>query len=178
MEKIEPRFDAPTPGMALTHELGARPWQQPAQNSNMDSVIDYYVTRMASEDFEKSLVHVMQMNIPLTTLANTIQLAGVMEGKHSVDTGILVMPVLIEMMQLIGDKNNIKYDSGLKNETINMVNSPMIERAVMELKEEMGEEDEVIKDESIPNENIPDKPIMEEPTLEEEPKGLMSRREA
>ena len=59
-----------------------------------------------------------------------------------------------------------------------MVNSPMIERAVMELKEEMGEEDEVIKDESVPTENIPDKPIMEEPTLEEEPKGLMSRREA
>jgi hypothetical protein len=82
MEKIEPRFDAPTPGMSLTHELGARPWQQPAQYTNMDEVIDYYVTRMASEDFEKSLVHVMSLDIPLTTLANTIQLAGVMEGKH------------------------------------------------------------------------------------------------
>jgi|TARA_Y100000114_G_scaffold153914_1_gene174873 hypothetical protein len=176
MEKIEPRFDAPTPGMSLTHELGARPWQQPAQYTNMDEVIDYYVTRMASEDFEKSLVHVMSLDIPLTTLANTIQLAGVMEGKHSVDTGLLAMPVLIEMMQLIGDKNGVKYDSGLKNETLNMANSPLVERAISELKEEMGEEEEVIKTED--DIEMAEAPMTEEVVVEEEPKGLMARREA
>tara|TARA_X000001388_G_C2228543_1_gene122151 strand:+ start:795 stop:1310 length:516 start_codon:yes stop_codon:yes gene_type:complete len=170
MEKIEPRFDAPTPGMSLTHEVGARPWQQPAQFTNMDEVIDYYITRMASEDFEKSLVHVMKLNIPLTTLANTIQLSGVMEGKHSVDTGILVMPVLIEMMQLIGDKNNVKYDSGLKNEKLDSPNSTMIERAIFELKEEMKntDENEDVITEDVSIENI---------SQEEEPKGLMARRE-
>ena len=46
---IEPKLDAPIPGMSLTHELGARPWQQPAQYTTIDEVIDYYVTRMASE---------------------------------------------------------------------------------------------------------------------------------
>ena len=33
-----------------------------------------------------------------------MQLAGVIEGIHSVDTGMLVMLYIIEMMQLIGDK--------------------------------------------------------------------------
>tara|TARA_R100001015_G_C4607454_1_gene162556 strand:- start:141 stop:671 length:531 start_codon:yes stop_codon:yes gene_type:complete len=175
MEKIEPRFDAPTPGISLTHELGARPWQQPAQHTNMDEVIDYYVTRMASEDFEKSLVHVMSLDIPLTTLANTIQLAGVMEGKHSVDTGLLAMPVLIEMMQLIGDKNGVEYDSGLKNETLDMANSPLVERAIAELKEEMGEGEEgVILQDDV---EMAEEPMVEEKVIDEEPKGLMSRRE-
>ena len=179
MEKIEPRFDAPTPGMSLTHELGDRPWQRPAQYTNMDEVIDYYVTSRVYENFKKSLVHVMAMKIPLTTLANTMQLAGVIEGIHSVDTGILAMPILIEMMQLIGDKNGVKYDSGLENETLNKPNSAMTERAIAELKEEMGEDSEVIKPEEEEEMDMTEEPVMEEPMAEEEePKGLMSRREA
>ena len=118
------------------------------------------------------LVHVMSLDIPLTTLANTIQLAGVMEGKHSVDTGLLAMPVLIEMMQLIGDKNGVEYDSGLKNETLDMANSPLVERAITkELKEEMGEGEEgVILEDDV---EMAEEPMVEEKVIDEEPKGLM-----
>ena len=168
---IEPKIDAPIPGMSLTHELGARPWQQPAQYTTIDEVIDYYVTRMASEDFEQSLLAIMEMDIPLTIVANSMQLAGVMEGKHSVDTGLLATPILIEMMMLIGDKNDVKYNSGLENETKNQPSKAVIAKALQDLKEEMKEE-EVTTDEDI--EDIP----MQEPVVEEEkePKGLMARR--
>ena len=75
---LEPKLDAPIAGMSLTHELGARPWQRPPQYTTIDEVIDYYVTRMASEVFEKSLWNVMEMDVPLTVIASTMQLAGVM----------------------------------------------------------------------------------------------------
>ena len=98
-----------------------------------------------------------------------------MEGKHSVDTGLLAMPVLIEMMQLIGDKNGVEYDSGLKNETLDMANSPLVERAIAELKEEMGEGEEgVILEDDV---EMAEEPMVEEKVIDEEPKGLMSRRE-
>ena len=112
--KKQPRFDAPIPGMSLTHELGARPWQQPAQFTTVEEVVDHYTTRMMNNDeFSEQLVDVMDMGIPLTTIANTIQLAGVMEGKHSVDTGLLALPVLIETMMLIGDTAGVKYNTGM-----------------------------------------------------------------
>ena len=37
-DRKEPVFDAPVPGMGMTHELGARPWQQPAQYTKMDDI--------------------------------------------------------------------------------------------------------------------------------------------
>ena len=111
----EPKFNAPIPGESLTAELGARPWQKPSQYTTIDEVIEYYLSRMSSDEFIEQLSEIIEMGIPLTTIANTIQMGGVMEGKHSLDTGLLVMPVLIEMMMLVADSAKIKYVSGLED---------------------------------------------------------------
>ena len=37
--KTEPELDAPIAGMALTHELGARPWQSPPQFPTIDTAV-------------------------------------------------------------------------------------------------------------------------------------------
>ena len=78
-----PLLDAPIAGMSLTHELGARPWQSPPQYKTVDEAVEYYMERMATDDFMEQLEGVMEMGIPLTTLANIIQQSSVMEGKHS-----------------------------------------------------------------------------------------------
>ena len=172
VEEKQPRFDAPIPGMSLTHELGARPWQQPAQFTTVDEVIDHYVTRMMNnDDFADQLVDVMDMGIPLTTIANTIQLAGVMEGKHSIDTGLLALPVLIETMMLIGDGAGIDYNTGMKEE-ISRNRQTLSARTVEKLMEqEKGNDkdpDNIVIEEDI--EDTQDKPV------DEEPVGLMQRR--
>jgi len=172
VEEKQPRFDAPIPGMSLTHELGARPWQQPAQFITVDEVIDHYVTRMMNnDDFADQLVDVMDMGIPLTTIANTIQLAGVMEGKHSIDTGLLALPVLIETMMLIGDGAGIDYNTGMKEE-ISKNRQTLSARTVEKLMEqEKGNDkdpDNIVIEEDI--EDTQDKPV------DEEPVGLMQRR--
>ena len=41
-ETAQHKFNAPIPGESLTHELGARPWQKPAQYSDINEVINYY----------------------------------------------------------------------------------------------------------------------------------------
>ena len=38
---IEPTFNAPIPGTAMTRELGARPWQRPYQYSTIEDVTNY-----------------------------------------------------------------------------------------------------------------------------------------
>jgi hypothetical protein len=166
----EPQFDAPIPGMGMTHELGARPWQNPPLYTTVDEALDYYVPRMASDDFSEQLMDVMEMGIPLTTLANTIQLSGVMDGKHSADVGILIMPVLIEMMRFIGDSADIEYTTGLDKDK--GPRSSLVTKAINKLRvEEQGEEDAPQEEEAPAQEELP----MEMPD-EPQPSGLMARR--
>ena len=154
----QPNFDAPIPGMAMTAEVGARPWQVPPQHTTLEEVLDYYIPRLSSKIFRRQLFDVLEMGVPVTTVANTLQLAGVMEGKHSVDTGLLALPVLMEFLMVMADEVGIKYTSGL--EQPKKLRSSAIDLAVskfdeveMNLKEDVKEEPE-----------------------EKESKGLMAKR--
>tara|TARA_E500000305_G_scaffold15840_1_gene11604 strand:+ start:451 stop:969 length:519 start_codon:yes stop_codon:yes gene_type:complete len=170
IQEKQPRLDAPIPGMSLTHELGARPWQQPAQFVTVEEVVDHYTNRMMNNDeFAEQLVDVMDMGIPLTTIANTIQLAGVMEGKHSIDTGLLSLPVLIETMMLIGDSAGVKYNTGMDDVPSNE-RETLSKRTIEKLKQEENKKED--EDVVIPE----DVKMTEEISEEKEPMGLMQRR--
>ena len=157
-------FDAPIPGMSLTHEFGDRPWQRHEQYPTVDKAIEYYLERMSTDEFMDQMADVLEMNVPVTTLANTIQLAGVMEGKHSVDVGILVIPELMEMIMLIGDNAGVNYDTGLTDAPNNTTKDTLIEAVRKEMQEKIKETEE-----------ISEEPEQEE--IEEKPKsGLMARR--
>ena len=106
-------FSRPIPGEGMTAELGARPWQTPAQFTTVDDAIEYYMSRMTSEEFMEQVVDIMEMGVPVATLANTIQLSNVMEGKHSIDVGMLITPLLMELMMMLGDSAGIEYQTGL-----------------------------------------------------------------
>jgi len=163
----EQRFEAPVPGMAMTHEVGARPWQQPAQYTSVEEALQYYLPRMQDDAFTDSLINVIEMGMPLTTLANTIQLAGVMDGRHSIDVGILIMPVLIEMMQLVAEAEGVKYVTGMERNIEGETKDSDVSAALATLKDDLGNND-------IDEKETQDMDIVEE---QDEPSmGLMARR--
>lgn len=168
----EQSFDAPIPGMSMTHELGARPWQSPPQYSTVDEVIEYYLDRMSSDDFIEKLTDVLEMGVPVTDIANTLQLGNVMEGVHTIDVGVLVLPVLIEMMMLVGDSAGVKYDSGLSDKAPmkdKRTRDTLIAKTARELQIRLNKE----KSEEKPEEPMEEKV---EESEEEKPLGLMGRR--
>jgi hypothetical protein len=136
----EPNFDAPIPGMSLTHEVGARPWQTPPQYTTVEEALDYYIPRFANDDVTDQLMDVLEMGVPVSTVANNIQLAGVMEGKHSVDVGMLVIPVLMELIMYMADKAGIDYNTGMEKST--EIKSTQIDKALAKLQDEAEEEKE------------------------------------
>jgi hypothetical protein len=164
VEEQKPLLDGPIPGMSMTHELGARPWQTPAQYTTVDEAIEYYMSRMATEEYMEQAVEVLEMGVPVTTIANTMQMASVMEGKHSIDVGMLVTPLIMEMLMLIGENAGIKYDDGLSAVEDNTISVTAIEKVRNEMKSRI---DEVEDKEEIVDSN---KVEVEEPT------GLMARR--
>ena len=151
-------FDAPIPGQSLTAELGSRPWLQPAQYTTVEEALDYYLPRLQSEEVSSQLLDVLEMGIPVTTVANTMQLGSVMEGKHSVDVGMLILPVLVELIMLIGDTAGVKYTSGLEKDAD--IRGSLVDLAVSRFK--AGEDTPEEKEEPV-----------EEDT---DTGGLMSRR--
>tara|TARA_R110000823_G_C15862835_1_gene493360 strand:+ start:446 stop:949 length:504 start_codon:yes stop_codon:yes gene_type:complete len=159
-------LEAPIAGMSMTHELGARPWQTPPKQTTVQEVIAHYIERMQDDSLTEQIVNILQSDVTVTALANTIQLAGVMEGRHSVDVGVLVIPVLMEMIMLIADAEGIKYDTGMeRNKEAEVKDSRImagIARAKKELADDIPEKDEEILK------------VQEE--LAEMPKGLMGRR--
>jgi len=175
-ELNQPLLDAPIAGQHMVSELGGRPWQQAPQYTTVDEAIEYYLDRMSSEEFAEQLVDVLEMDVPVTTLANTIQMAGVMDGKHSIDVGMLVMPLLMEMIMLVGDMADVKYDSGMENPNKKKTRDTLVTAATTKLKRQLEKKESMIFDDKELGEGDTEE---QEPVVieqEEEPKGLMARR--
>ncbi len=168
--------DGPVAGMGLTHELGGRPWQKPPQYNTVEESLQYYIPRFADPKVVDQLLDVMELGIPLTTIADAMQSSAVMEGIHTVDVGLLAMPVLVEMMAYIGDEANVKYDLGLEQRIDDdEISDTKIALAMKRLREKLPEKLEESEENVVPE----PEPEMA-PEQEEQPApelgGLMARR--
>ena len=159
-------FDAPIPGESLTAELGSRPWQSPPQFATVEQALDYYIPRLQSDEVSKQLLDVLEMGIPVTTVANSMQIGAVMEGKHSVHIGMLILPVLVELIMLIGDTAGVKYTSGLEKDSD--IRSSVVDLAVKRFKDDDTEEEDTSGAETTIEEM--------KKAADERATGLMSRR--
>lgn len=165
VETLEPMIDAPIAGQSLTAELGNRPWQQPPQYTTVEEALQYYIPRLTNPEMLDDLFNVMETGIPLTTLANAIQSSGVMEGKHSLDVGILILPVLMETMAYLAEESGIEYVAGTNKKIgSDKPSNAAVARALAMVKKKQGEVSEEPEKEQV------------EMELEEPSGGLMSRR--
>jgi hypothetical protein len=159
-------FDYPIPGEGMTAELGSRPWQNPPQYATVEQALEFYIPKLVSEELYDGVLDSMELGIPLTTMADSMQSAAVMQGLHTVDVGILAMPVIIEMLAYIGDEAGIEYNLGMdKPIDEDKISSTKIALAMKKMREKLPEALEEREEE----------PDMEEPMSEPAPTGLMAR---
>ena len=152
--------------MAMTHEVGARPWQTPPQYPTVNKAAQYYVVSMQDESFVEQAINLMETGMPITLIANNMQLMSVMEGKHTIDVGMLLIPVIMEMLMLIGDRAGIKYATGMERDKEIELKDSASEAAFSRFQKELDKpevEDVIVEEENDKEEK-------------EEPMGLMARR--
>jgi|TARA_R110000823_G_C15878499_1_gene494826 hypothetical protein len=177
MAAPEPVFDAPVPGSGLTAEPGSRSWKNPPQYSSVEDAVDYYVTRLSSDEVANQVVSVLDMGVPVTDLANIMQTHGIMEGKHTLDVSMLILPVLMEVIALIGDTAGIDYSMGTEKDDPERIHNSVVRGAKLRLEKELqdktldnlGKKEEEVEPEEVQNEMAD----VEEPVI---PTGLMARR--
>jgi|TARA_B100000963_G_scaffold207250_1_gene180539 hypothetical protein len=161
-DRIEPVFELPVPGMGLTHEVGARPWQTPAKYKTVDEVAQFYLGQMRNDTFSDQVTSLLQTKMPVTMIANSMNTVNIMEGVHSIDVGMMTMPIIMETIMLIADQQGIDYVTGTEQDYEAQVLDTDVESASQKI-----EEGEAIQ--------TPDEQIIEEKTSDM-PMGLMARR--
>ena len=169
LEKPEPQIDAPIPGMSMTAPMGGRPWLKPPQFATVEESLEFYFAKFADKEFVPELLTIIELGVPLTTIANSFQLASVMEGKHSIDIGVLVLPVLVEMMITIAEANEVEYVSGMERAKEDRLSNAQV--ALARKKGMLGKIEEEPEGMPMPEQQQEEEP-MEAPAM-----GLMSRRE-
>lgn len=145
------------PGISWTAPSKGRPWMNAPKVVDVSSVAQSYINALGQAEVANDILDALESEIPLATIAETFMLTGVHKGRHTLDAGILVMPVIIEVLQSIADFNNIetiKFTEDLvKGTTVHP-------RVLRDFVKKVSE---------------PVKPVMEEAPMVE-PKGLMARK--
>ena len=160
-------FDAPIAGQSLTAELGARPWQQAPMYATVEEAFEYYATRLTDPTINDSLFDKLEMGTPVGPVAEILVQSGAMDGKHSIDVSILILPVIMELIAYVADEAGIEYDMG----TTKPIDQDIIPESKMELalnkiknkSTAVKEEEPMVEPEALPEENP-------------QPSGLMARR--
>jgi len=169
----EPNFERHIPGQSLTSKLGQYPWQRPAQYTNVDDAMQFYAERIMNPLFRDQIAETMELGVPLTSIANALQGNGVMMGKHTIDIGVLILPVIMEMLAYIGDEEGVDYVMGteLEDPDEDKFRDSTIAVAMKKVKAKMEAAGDAPVEDTEPM-------MKEEPAEASEPlaTGLMARR--
>lgn len=147
------------PGISWTAPEKSRAWLRPPVDVDVATIAQQYMGILSAPSAANDILDALESKTPIAVIAESFMLAGVSKGLHTVDAGVLVMPVIIETLKTIADMNDIKtivFPSELDSKTIH----PRIVRRVAE-------------------ELMLPEPVAEEPAMLEEeaaPAGLMSRK--
>tara|TARA_R110000772_G_scaffold85761_4_gene180003 strand:+ start:922 stop:1431 length:510 start_codon:yes stop_codon:yes gene_type:complete len=166
-DKINPMFDAPIPGQSMTAELGSRPWQTPPKLTTVEQALDYYIPKLTSPEKLGTLLNLIEQGVPLVLIADTLQSLSIMEGIHTIDVGILVIPVLVETMIYLAEEADVKYTVGTEKVKDGKIDPTSVSLAMQKYKKNKAEQSKVKQmiQEKV-DEQIPAAPV----------DGLMSRR--
>jgi hypothetical protein len=166
-DKNTPMFDAPIPGQSLTAELGSRPWQSPPKLTTVEDALDYYIPKLSSPDRVNTLLNLIEQGVPLVLIADSLQSISVMEGLHTIDVGILVIPVLVETMIYLAEEADVKYTVGTEKVKGGKIDPTSVSLVMQKYKKNKAEQSKVKQmiQEKV-DEQIPAAPV----------DGLMSRR--
>ncbi len=105
------------------------------------------------------LLDIVEIGLPIRNSANMMQTTSVMKGRHTLDVGFLVLPVIEELIMTVADINGVAYKTSVED---------VIKKNSVSRREARKVAMEVFKKKQEPKK--------EEEQPAEEPKGLMAKR--
>jgi hypothetical protein len=144
------------PGISWTAEPRGRPWSNPPKYVKVGDVASVYVGTLTDPVVIGRAVDLIETGLPIAAIANALMLTGVAEGTHTIDAGILVTPIIIEMLVTLAEMHGVKYEVFEKDTDDDVIPDSVVKRAIKKANEPTTE------------------PVMEAPMVELS--GLMARK--
>lgn len=148
-------LSGPIPGMSLTTEPGAMPWENPPMLVTVDDAVAFYSERILDADATDSIIEAIDQGVTIEEMTEYLTTSGVMNGMHTLDVKFLVYPVVKELLMYVADAEGVEYVESFATKESNRIPRTMIKQVV----------EEVFEEAAMPAE-----------TVEEKPKGLMARK--
>jgi hypothetical protein len=182
----EMAMDAPIPGSSLTAEPGNYPWERPPQMNDVDEIADYYLSRLNTPDAIDDILDLVELEVPIEAIAGALVTNNVSKGLHTVDTGILIGPVVHQFIRTVAEDAGVTFIDNLdpdrqrakkQKEKLHM----KMKLKLAEMKKQNLKGDPGMKLlEEMSTASVEEPMPVEEPAVEEEvaapaPRGLMSR---
>lgn len=162
-------FQAPIPGQSLTTPPGSFPFERPPEINDPEEAIQMHLTRLNNPEMKQDILDMLELDVSVRQLTEGILRSAVAEGIHSIDTSLVVAPVIHEFIRLTAKGAGIEFDEGLvdKKEEDRKRKAITIAKAKKMVEKFKGQKPEK------PTEMAEEMP-METPSVE--PQGFMKRR--
>ena len=117
-------FDTPVPGQSLTDTPKNYPWENPARFAKLEDSSLHIWKELNKKDTLKRVIVLLEAGVPLEALTRTIVFSGFVEGAFSIDSALLLTPIVQKMLFSIGKAagiSKLKITSPKKNITQEMI---------------------------------------------------------
>lgn len=84
----------PIPGQSLTTTPGNFPWEKPPEMVLVEDVVKFYVNKLADQDVMDDLSVMFDAGMAVSPFVKTLTTTGFMNGRHTVDAGMLAAPAV------------------------------------------------------------------------------------
>jgi len=172
MLSMNAAFNGPIPGESLTREPGNAPWEQPAQFAKVDEVLAFYMDRFEDDELFEDMLNILDNDMPVDLLVDTMLLNGEMYGKHTSDVSLIVGPILHEHILALAEAAGVKVREFQGEDKETLKKKKELEDVQMHLDFNRKKPEPLVEVEDNDDEEM-------EIEIEDTPKrptGLMSRR--
>jgi len=163
---------AAVPGQSLTDYPKNYPWERPPEIIDPNDAIKFHIDRVSDPDIIDNVLDALEFGVPVKILSDAMMTGAVASGIHSIDTSLIVEPIVRDFIMKAADMAGVEYKEAFKADELTMTERASLFNDAVESTPE-GERDkgfELVKEAA---ESMKEEPVEEE--TKEEPKGLMAR---
>ena len=104
------QFSAPIPGQSLTSKPSERRWERPPEYSTTEEAMQFYMKHLSKPDVVDDMMVALQVGFPVKPLVKAMRITNTMEGKHTLDVGLLVEPFLVKFISATAESLDVPYE--------------------------------------------------------------------
>ena len=151
-------FDAPTPGQSLTDIPKNYPWEHAPQFSTVEDASMKVWEALHNDDTMDKILVLLDAGLTIEEITKVIVFSGFVEGKFTPDVGLLLTPIIGDMILAIGKKagiKSIKINKAKEDTTQDLI------KTVMQVSPKEEDKMEEMQEEEMPNTGLMGKPKKE-----------------